>query len=87
MEQSGWVTVELGDGKFNADEIVADDFQVIRLNGEVPQLFIQRLEKRLSTLYYLEEKVTFEFRSVLRSVKRHRDIVSHSIVVEIDIII
>ncbi len=48
----------------------------MRINGELPQLYMQRLTKRLCSLQYLETQVTTEFSEVLRVVQRYRDIVS-----------
>ena len=62
--------------EYSLDEILAEDYQIVRINGELPQLYMQRLTKRLCTLQYLETQVTTEFSEVLKVVQRYRDIVS-----------
>lgn len=65
----------------SVDEVISSQTQIVRMNGEAPQQYISRLEKRLSTLEYFEVETAQEFQRAVVAVKRFRDLVSCVIII------
>ena len=61
---------------YSMDDLLGANSQVIRMNGELPSQYIQRLERRYSMLEHFEIETASEFRKALIAVKRFRDLVS-----------
>jgi predicted nucleic acid-binding Zn-ribbon protein len=62
--------------EFTIEEVVAGQASLFRMNGEIPQIYLQRLEKRLLSLLSLEVQVVRDFHDSLSVVRRRREIVS-----------
>lgn len=61
--------------EFTLDEILAGQAKVYRMNGELPQTYLTRLEKRILALQLVEIEVVKEFQELLNTVKRRREMV------------
>jgi hypothetical protein len=65
--------------EFTLDEVLSGSAsRLFRMNGELPQIYLQRLEKRLLSLQALEVTAVRDFNEILSLVKRRREIVSFS---------
>jgi predicted nucleic acid-binding Zn-ribbon protein len=63
--------------EFTLDEVLSGSAsRLYRMNGELPQIYLQRLEKRLLSLQALEVSAVRDFNEILSLVKRRREIVS-----------